>query len=73
MWWDWWKNQTGEKNFKWKWDVMNPQLVLTIIGAVSTLMGVGLYINDGSITNAAFIPFNKWLASKLTPLGNRFY
>tara|TARA_Y100000294_G_C8277252_1_gene225295 strand:- start:206 stop:394 length:189 start_codon:yes stop_codon:yes gene_type:complete len=47
------------KNFKEKWDVINPQLVLTIIGAVSTLMGVGLYINDGSITNAAFIPFNK--------------
>ena len=47
------------KNFKEKWDVINPQLVLTIIGAVSTLMGVGLYINDGPITNAAFIPFNK--------------
>ena len=52
---------------------MNPQLVLTIIGAVSTLMGVGLYINDGSITSAAFIPFNKWLASKLTPLGKRLF
>tara|TARA_Y100000031_G_C8060673_1_gene310471 strand:+ start:490 stop:678 length:189 start_codon:yes stop_codon:yes gene_type:complete len=47
------------KNFKEKWDVINPQLVRTIIGAVSTLMGVGLYINDGSITSAAFIPFNK--------------